>query len=144
MLILAASEDDYFEIVNVWEDSVRATHNFLSEKDIQFLKPVILNKYLPATKVYLLKNSKSRILGFTGVADNNIEMLFIRPDHFGRGLGRKLAFYAIRELGAVKVDVNEQNPSAIGFYQHIGFKIVSRSEFDGEGKSFPILHMELL
>ncbi len=42
-----------------------------------------------------------------------------------------------------KVDVNEQNPQAVGFYEHMGFRLVSKSELDGEGKPYPILHMQL-
>jgi putative acetyltransferase len=51
--------------------------------------------------------------------------------------------YAMRELRADEVDVNEQNPAAVGFYQHFGFKVVGRSPLDGTGKPFPILHMAL-
>jgi putative acetyltransferase len=51
--------------------------------------------------------------------------------------------HAMRELRADEVDVNEQNPAAVGFYQHFGFKVVGRSPLDGTGKPFPILHMAL-
>ncbi|MGY0625916.1 MAG: GNAT family N-acetyltransferase, partial [Paraglaciecola chathamensis] len=44
---------------------------------------------------------------------------------------------------ATKVDVNEQNPKALGFYQRIGFKVVGRSELDGQGKPYPLLHLAL-
>jgi putative acetyltransferase len=39
--------------------------------------------------------------------------------------------------------VNEQNPQAVGFYEHIGFLITGRSTLDGQGKPFPLLHMKL-
>lgn len=42
-----------------------------------------------------------------------------------------------------KVDVNEQNPQAIGFYEKMGFKPIGRSEKDGSGKPYPIIHMSL-
>ncbi|MEN0678671.1 GNAT family N-acetyltransferase, partial [Plesiomonas shigelloides] len=47
------------------------------------------------------------------------------------------------QLGATKVEVNEQNPLAVGFYEHMGFKVISRSPVDDMGKPFPILHMTL-
>lgn len=50
---------------------------------------------------------------------------------------------AIHEFGAVELDVNEQNPQAIGFYARMGFDVVGRSERDGTGKPYPILHMQL-
>lgn len=41
------------------------------------------------------------------------------------------------------MDVNEQNPQAVGFYKHMGFDTFKRSEFDEQGNPFPILHMKL-
>ena len=34
--------EDIDRLVEVWEASVRATHDFLSESDIQFFKPMVL------------------------------------------------------------------------------------------------------
>lgn len=47
-----ADTADYSEIVEVWEASVRATHVFLGEDDIQHLKPLILNEYLKAVELF--------------------------------------------------------------------------------------------
>nr|WP_319491699.1 GNAT family N-acetyltransferase [uncultured Desulfobacter sp.] len=90
------------------------------------------------------KNSEGEIIGFCGVHDGNIEMLFISPEARGNGVGSFLVSHAIHNLGASKVDVNEQNGQALGFYQHIGFSIIGRSELDDQGKPYPLLHMELL
>jgi hypothetical protein len=46
-------------------------------------------------------------------------------------------------MGATTVDVNEQNPQAVGFYLHIGCEVVGRSELDGMGKPYPLLHLRL-
>jgi putative acetyltransferase len=70
-------------------------------------------------------------------------MLFVNADAIGKGVGKALLNHAIHTMKVNKVDVNEQNEQAVGFYQHHGFKTVSRSELDGTGKPFPILHMEL-
>lgn len=40
--------------------------------------------------------------------------------------------------------VNEQNPVAKGFYEHMGFEVVSRSPLDDQGNPYPILNMVLL
>lgn len=130
-------------IVDVWEASVRATHHFLKEEDILYFKPLILNEYLKAVDLRCVRNSNNNIIGFLGVAEQNIEMLFIHPDARGKGIGKILTQYAIRTLHSSKVDVNEDNEQAIGFYQNMGFKIIGRSELDGTGKPYPILHMEL-
>ena len=143
MNISAAVKEEYPEIVEVWEASVRATHDFLSEDDIQFLKPLILNEYLSAVELRCIKNDASNILGFIGVAKGKIEMLFVHPDWRGQGIGKLLLNYAVNDMGATKVEVNEQNPLAVGFYEHLGFKVTGRSLVDGMGKPFPLLHMQL-
>ncbi len=137
-----ATPTDFPEIIDVWEASVRATHDFLSEADIQDLKPLILNEYLKAVELYCIRED-GKILGFLGLSPDKIEMLFIRPDVRGKGVGKQLILFANREKGIRKVDVNEQNPQAVGFYKHMGFEVVSRSPLDPHGKPFPILSMEL-
>ncbi|QQO08853.1 GNAT family N-acetyltransferase [Breznakiella homolactica] len=130
-------------LAELWEASVRATHDFLNEEDIQSLKPLVREALKTISGLYLLKNAENAILGFMGAADGKIEMLFLRPDARGQGGGRALALYAVETLDARCVDVNEQNPRARGFYEHLGFKIFSRSEKDGQGRDFPILHMRM-
>jgi len=68
-------------------------------------------------------------------------MLFVRPDCRGRGVGRRLLEHALRRMGATELDVNEQNRQAVGFYTRMGLRVVGRSEVDGMGKPFPLLHM---
>ncbi len=136
---------DYDEIVQVWESSVRATHHFLEEEDLLFYKQAIRNEYLPSGMLRLLclKEDKGVIAGFMGLSEDSIEMLFIRPESRGQGVGKILLIHAIKELKKNKVDVNEQNEQAVGFYQHFGFKTISRSALDPSGKPYPILHMSL-
>jgi putative acetyltransferase len=133
----------YQEVVDVWELSVRATHHFLKEEDIAYFKPLILNSYLDAVELRCVKKADGKIIGFSGVADANLEMLFIHPDARGSGIGKLLLAYAIKEQGVTKVDVNEDNQQALGFYEKFGFKTYSRSALDGTGKPYPILHMRL-
>lgn len=142
MQIRRAIPSDHKVIIRIWEASVRATHNFLQEAYIEELKPLILHEYLSAVDLFVIEDEKSRIQGFIGVSKKNIEMLFIDPAHFRMGLGKKLISFAVKQLGAEKVDVNEQNPNARGFYEAIGFKVVNRSPVDKQGKPYPILHMK--
>jgi len=71
-------------------------------------------------------------------------MLFIHPDYRRKGIGKCLLHYAISKLHITRVDVNEQNEQAVGFYEHAGFTTIARSELDGTGKPYPILHMVLM
>lgn len=134
---------EYTEVVGVWEASVRATHHFLKEEDIAYFKPLILNTYLDAVELRCYRDENNAIIGFLGVANQNIEMLFIHPEHRGKRIGKTLLEYAINHLGVLKVDVNEQNGQAEGFYKHCGFETIGRSELDATGKPYPILHMEI-
>lgn len=143
MQINTATKNDYFTLIEIWESSVRATHDFLSEDHIQSLKPLILEHYFDAVDLRVAKDEDDHIVGFIGVAEQNIEMLFISPSHRGKGIGALLVKNAIKHQRARKVDVNEQNPNAAGFYQHMGFRVVGRSPLDGQGKPFPLLHLEL-
>lgn len=78
-----------------------------------------------------------------GLDGSHIAMLFVRPEYRGRGCGRKLVEWAVARQEADSVDVNEQNPQAVGFYLRMGFSVAGRSETDDAGRPFPILHLRL-
>ena len=141
-MIKKATEKDYPAIIQVWEQSVRATHHFLPEDYLQEIK-ALLPAILPAVPTYILQNEEQGIDGFLGVADNKIEMLFIHPDKRGQGIGCSLVQFAIIELKADKADVNEQNEQAVGFYRRMGFVISGRTDTDGRGRPYPLLQMKL-
>lgn len=136
-------DNDRQRLVEVWEAAVRATHHFLGEDDIQFFKPLVRDAYLDSVKLACSRDAEGRIQGFIGTAEGKVEMLFVDPALHGQGIGRELLLHAIANEGATAVEVNEQNPQAVGFYLHMGFEVESRSELDGSGKPFPILHLRL-
>jgi putative acetyltransferase len=141
MKIIAAVKTDYDELIDTWEASVRATHDFVSEEDILYFKSLV-SGYFDAVNLYLVREN-SRVSAFIGVSDYEIQMLFLHPDARGRGIGKFLMQFAIDKHKATKVDVNEQNLQAVGFYKHLGFKVISRSPLDYLGKPYPLLSMEL-
>jgi putative acetyltransferase len=143
MIVENVLPEHYAEMLIVWENSVRATHDFITEKDIAFYKPIIVEHAFPAVTLKCVKDKSGSIIGFVGVHEMKVEMLFILSSIRGNGIGKLLLQYAIDNLNANSVDVNEQNPLAVGFYQHMGFKVISRSLLDDMGKPFPILHMKL-
>lgn len=143
MKIETAVPSQYERLVEVWESSVRATHHFLQESDIAALRPLLLNTYLPNLKVVIACDNVGIIHGFLGVDENRIEMLFVDDASRGKGVGKLLLKYAIDHFGVNEVDVNEQNPQGVAFYRHMGFVQIGRSERDGQGNPFPLLHMKL-
>ncbi|MNM71755.1 putative N-acetyltransferase YjaB [compost metagenome] len=132
------------QLVKVWELSVRATHFFLTEENIQSLKPLVKNGVTQVERLLCVRDESDVIQAFIAIVHNKIEMLFIHPAYRGKGIGRMLLSHAIDSCDVKFVDVNEQNDSAKGFYEHLGFQTFSRSENDEQGNPFPILHMKLM
>ncbi|MFA5571375.1 MAG: GNAT family N-acetyltransferase [Sphaerochaetaceae bacterium] len=70
-------------------------------------------------------------------------MLFLLPEYRKKGLGKQLLQYGIQTYFVNEVGVNEQNPQAVGFYEHMGFHTYKRTETDEQGNPYPILYMRL-
>jgi len=140
--ISKVTREDLQAVLRLWEASVRATHLFLTEEDIQFLIPFV-EKAIASHELWCTKDVMGSPTAFLCVVDSKIEMLFVHPENRGKGIGRALTEYSISRFNAREVDVNEQNAQAVGFYEKLGFHVVGRSELDPTGKPFPILHMSL-
>ena len=142
LLPIAAAGIDIDELTDVWEASVRKTHDFLNEHEILLYRQAVHDRYLVTLSPFGIRIGKT-IAAFCAVQDETIEMLFVAPEHQGRGLGSRLLDRAIQELRATRVDVNEQNRPAKTFYLKRGFRITGRDEFDPHGIRHPILHLSL-
>ena len=129
-------------LVGVWERSVRATHAFLSEAVIDEIRPFV-PQALAGVDTLVVAARDGAPVGFMGVQDGRLEMLFLDPEVRGQGLGRQLLEHGIAHLGVTELTVNEQNPQAVGFYEHLGFKTYRRTELDEEGRPYPLLYMRL-
>ncbi|HMR56826.1 MAG TPA: GNAT family N-acetyltransferase [Cyclobacteriaceae bacterium] len=130
------------QLLEVWEKSVLATHHFLNATDFISIKEIVQSIDFSAFDVYCMMHEKS-VCGFIGVADRKIEMLFLSPDYIGQGLGKQLLAFAIENLQAFKVDVNEQNQKAAEFYKKSGFVTYERTNKDDQGYAYPLLRMRL-
>lgn len=86
-------------------------------------------------------DDSGKILGFIGTAEKRIEMLFVAPELRGQGIGRKLLENAVENQNVDEVTVNEQNPQAVGFYEHMGFETYKRTPLDEQGNPYPLLYM---
>jgi putative acetyltransferase len=134
---------DMPRLVEVWEASVRASHDFLSDDDITGYRPIVRDQLFEAMEMYGVRDDSGALIAFSGIAAGKLEALFVHPDWFGQGIGRRLVRHAIDERGVTTVDVNEQNPRALAFYLRMGFEVVGRSELDELGNPYPLLHMRL-
>ncbi|MFA7625406.1 MAG: GNAT family N-acetyltransferase [Candidatus Kapaibacterium sp.] len=142
-MIEEAHKNDLETIVDIWEQSVKASHFFLLDDDFQKIKKAMLPNGFTSVKLFKYIANKDDIAGFVGISDKKIEMLFVKPDYFGVGIGRELLKFVIIKHGCKYVDVNEQNIHACGFYEHLGFTIFRRTETDSMGLPYPILSLKL-
>ena len=117
------------QLLEVWENSVRATHLFLSDSEIKKIK-----EYVPQAL-----NGIAHLI----IAEDEAEMLFISPEERGKGLGKRLIQYGIENYAVERLAVNEQNPQAKGFYEHMGFCVYKRTDLDEQGNPYPLLYMSL-
>ena len=131
------------QLTELWEASVRATHHFLTEEDICEIREFVPMALANVRELVVAKDEKGDPVSFMGVEDGMLEMLFVSPTYIGRGIGRTIVQYGIDNLGIKQVTVNQQNPSAVGFYKHIGFRPYKVTACDEQGRPFPLIYMRL-
>ena len=130
-------------LLAVWEDSVRATHRFLSGAEILEIKKNVPQALRGVVHLVIAERVPGEPAAFMGVENGRLEMLFLTSAERGRGLDRQLLTLGIRDYGVREVTVNEQNPQAVGFYEHLGFQTYKRTDRDEEGNPYPLLYMRL-
>lgn len=142
-MIRRALDAERTELVTLWERAVRATHLFLGEDDILALRPLVAAELASQTvDWWVLALPSGTPIAFLGLTDGAIEGLFVDPAFHRRGIGAALVDHAQRlDSGSLSVDVNEENPGALGFYRALGFATVGRSSMDSEGRPFPVVHL---
>ncbi|MGE9985978.1 GNAT family N-acetyltransferase [Desulfovibrio sp. SGI.169] len=136
-----ASAEDFPALVELWRRSVEATHDFLLPGDLERIGAEVASVCLPGVAEVWLSEASGRPAGFLGCNGPHVEMLFVEPEFFGRGVGGALLRHARRRHGALRLEVNEQNAGALAFYQRQGFEITGRSALDNAGRPYPLLRL---
>ena len=130
-------------LLTVWENSVRVTHLFLSDTEIEQIKKYVPQALNSVTNLIIVENEQKEPIAFMDVEEKRLEMLFLSPEERGKGIGKLLIQHGIQKYGVQEVTVNEQNPQAVGFYEHLGFEVYKRTDYDEEGNPYPLLYMRL-
>ena len=125
----------------VWENSVRATHLFLSDSEIKSIKDYVPQALKGIAHLVIAKDEAGSPAAFMGIENGTLEMLFISPEERRKGLGKRLIQFGIENYAAERLTVNEQNPQARGFYEHMGFRVYGRTDLDEQGNPYPLLYM---
>ncbi|TQQ85241.1 GNAT family N-acetyltransferase [Peptacetobacter hominis] len=137
------SSELILKLIDVWEKSVRATHTFLSDEEINSIRNYVPEALYNVEHLAIINGYDNYPIAFIGIEDDSLEMLFVSPENRGKGIGKTLVKYGIENYGINRVTVNEQNPQAIGFYEHMGFKTFKRTDYDEQGNPYPILYMRI-
>lgn len=163
-------------LTDLWEASVRATHDFLAPEDIAFFRQMVRQEALRGVELYVIRKPDSKapetgtsagqenrhesrtsgktgesrrpegldengmfggFAAFAGIDGDMLEMLFVAPKARGKGVGRQLVEYLVRERGIRQVDVNEQNAQAAGFYARLGFRVTGARRDRSVGQALP-------
>ena len=131
------------QLVEVWERSVRETHLFLSNEEILQIREYVPQALSGVEHLLVAEAEDGCLIGFMGIEEGRLEMLFLDPAVRGRGLGGLFLQRALADFGVREVTVNEQNPQAVGFYEHMGFTVYKRTEKDEQGGPYPLLYMRV-
>lgn len=139
----ARSSEAVEKLTHLWRESVAATHTFLSACEIDEIEPDVRTGLRSVKTLVVAAGSGGEFCAFMGIENRRLEMLFVAPQMFGRGIGRRLVEYGIEKYRLDSLTVNEQNPRAVGFYEHLGFKLCKRTDFDEQSRPYPLLYMKM-
>lgn len=130
---------EFARLVAVWRSAVDATHHFLPVADVDRIQARLAPEYFHMVDLTVAEVD-GEIAGFSGLSAGKLDMLFVDAAYRGKGVGAALVRAALARYSTLTVDVNEQNPQAVGFYERLGFVKTGRSETDNDGRPFPLLH----
>ena len=99
-------------LLEIWEQSARATHLFLSDAEVKAIRAYVPQALKSVEHLIVAETEKP--IGFMGIQNRRLEMLFLAPEERGKGLGKQLLQHGIETYGIVELTINEQNPQVIG------------------------------
>ena len=110
-------------------------------KSIKEYVPQALNG---VAHLVVAEDEAGRAVAFMGVEDGIAgNAVHLPRKSEGKGLGKRLIEYGIENYAVERLAVNEQNPQAKGFYEHMGFQVYKRTDYDEQGNPYPLLYMSL-
>ena len=85
------------QLVKVWKGSVKETHTFLSDEEINHIQEYVPQALREVPHLMIIEDDHGFPCAFMGINEHKLEMLFVSPEARGRGLGKKLIETGIRE-----------------------------------------------
>ena len=93
------------QLLEVWEDSVKATHLFLSNEEIENIKRYVPKALNGVEHLIIIENESYQPIAFMGIEAKKLEMLFIKNSERGKGLGKHLLNYGIENYNVNELAV---------------------------------------
>ena len=90
-------------LLEVWESSVKATHLFLSHDEINAIKQYVPQALKEIPTLVIAENEAGRHVGFMGIANQMLEMLFVSNESRGQGIGKQLLQYGIEKYSITEL-----------------------------------------
>lgn len=84
------------KLLEVWEDSVKKTHLFLTDEEIQKIKEYVPQALNEVSHLVMVMDEYNNPIAFMGINDTKLEMLFIKSTKRGIGIGKSLLSYGIK------------------------------------------------
>ncbi|MEJ5976933.1 acetyltransferase [Novosphingobium sp. PS1R-30] len=141
MIVRPGTSADVSRALEIWRAAVDATHGFLTPEDRAAIEHMVGTQFLPFVELWLVDDAPGRPMGFLAMDGDMIDALFVDPAVHGRGYGSALIRHALALASNARVDANEQATNALPFYLARGFVVIGRSETDGEGRPYPLIHL---
>lgn len=141
MILREASPADTAAALAIWRSAVDATHGFLAPDDRTAIEAEVA-AFLPYAPMTLACADDGTPLGFLIRDGAKVEALFVAAESHGRGVGSALLRHARAAAGEpLAVDANLEADNALPFYRARGFVETGRSDRDGQGRPYPLVHL---
>lgn len=86
------------QLLKIWESAVKTTHLFLSDNELNNIEQYVPRALTAVPVLVIAENENSIPVGFMGIADKKLEMLFVSNENRGQGIGKKLIQYGIKMM----------------------------------------------
>lgn len=115
------------QLVKVWKGSVKETHTFLSDEEINHIQEYVPQALREVPHLMIIEDDHGFPCAFMGINEHKLEMLFVSPEARGRGLGKKLIETGIREYSVNELGVNEQKSSGESVLRTYGISCLQKN-----------------
>lgn len=103
------------QLVEVWQRSVQATRLFLSAPEIAAIRTYAPQALCGVEHLIVAQDESGTPVGFMGVQENRLEMLFLDPEARGQGLGARLLCLGMEQYGVSELNRERAEPGGSRF-----------------------------